>query len=87
MCEFCKHIGTEEDMEINCQDLRTENGKVLFNQSVCLDDMYRRVYNKEGSVDLKIDLECDTSDGPFMTQRIRINYCPMCGRNFKDEEA
>ena len=87
MCEFCKHIGTEEDMEIRHQDLRTQNGKVLFSQSVCLDDLYRRAYNKGGYIDLKIDLEHETSDGPFMTQRIHINYCPMCGRNFKDEEA
>ena len=87
MCEFCKHIGTELDMEIKCQELRTENGNVLFSQSVCLDDMYRRAYNNPGAVDLKVDLEHETSDGPFMTQRIAINYCPMCGRHFKDEEA
>ena len=87
MCEFCKHIGTELDMEIKCQELRTENGNVLFSQSVCLDDMYRRAYNNPGSIDLKIDLEHEVSDGPFMTQRIHINYCPMCGRHFKDEEA
>lgn len=87
MCEFCKHIGTELDMEIKCQELRTENGNVLFSQSVCLDDMYRRAYNNSGAVDLKVDLEHEVSDGPFMTQRIRINYCPMCGRHFKEEEA
>lgn len=88
MCEFCKHIGNEqEDLEIKTQDLRNDNGILLFRSFVSLDDIYRKAYNKPEYVDLKIELDHETSDGPFMTQRIQINYCPMCGRNFKDEEA
>ena len=34
MCEFCKHIGTELDMEIKCQELRTENGNVFDKATV-----------------------------------------------------
>lgn len=72
---------TNEIEEVKCKFCKPKNPKTLVGGRSSYTSAWVKIYTNDNDVRIGLNATGDSD----VSISVEINYCPMCGRNFKDK--
>ena len=83
MCEFCKGVLSNEDDAISFDLLEFEVEELDIKFEVMIDDKKHYELDAESESCMMLTLcPANLADNYRILDSLKINYCPVCGRDF-----